>query len=183
MLIRFASIELPAAGRKTVVVTSLRRLGVILGSATARAINMKRTATTLLASLLWTACSTAQPEPALRVSLGKPFTLTVGAVAQLDNSEVRIGFTGVSSDSRCPKGERCVWAGEAVVQVWMQRGSGARQSLTLRTAAGTGQAVQALGHELRLVQLTPEPVASRPILPAHYVATLVLSLAAPAAER
>lgn len=144
---------------------------------------MKRTATTLLASLLWTACSTAQPEQTMRVTIGRPFTLTVGAVAQLDNSEVRVGFTGVSSDSRCPKGEQCVWAGDAVVQVWMHRGSDPRQLLVLHTAPSAAQAAQALGHELRLLGVTPEAVAARPIRPADYGVTLKLSLAAGSAER
>ncbi|OYU68404.1 MAG: hypothetical protein CFE45_42950 [Burkholderiales bacterium PBB5] len=144
---------------------------------------MKRAATTLLASLLLTACSTAQPEQAMRVNIERPFTLNVGAVAQLDNSEMRVGFTGVSGDSRCPKGEQCVWAGDAVVQVWMQRGTEPRQSLVLHTSANAAQAAQALGHELRLLGVTPEAVAARPIQPADYRVTLKLSVATGSAER
>ena len=144
---------------------------------------MKRAAVTLLASFLWTACSTAQPEQVVRVGIGQPFTLTVGAAAQLTGVDLKVGFTGVSSDSRCPKGEQCVWAGDAVVQVWMQRGSDPRQALVLHTVAGAGQAAQALGHELRLVRVSPEAVAARPILPADYAVTLVLSVATRPAER
>lgn len=147
----------------------------------------QRTAATLLLSLACTACSTAQPDPApgvaLGVTLGQPFTLPVGATARLDNSALRVGFTSVSSDSRCPKGTQCVWAGDAVAQVWLQRGADARQPLALHTAAGAGQSAQALGHGLRLLQLAPEPVANRPTAPADYTITLVLSLASVPAQR
>lgn len=143
----------------------------------------KHTAATLLLSLVCSACSTAQPDPAPGLALGQPFTLAVGATAQLGNGTLRVGFTGVSSDSRCPKGTQCVWAGDAVAQLWLQRGAGARQPLALHTAAGAGQSAQALGHALRLLQLTPEPVADRTTAAADYAVTLVLTVASPPAER
>jgi len=144
---------------------------------------MKTIATTLVLLLAWTACSTAQPDPAPLVALGQPFTLAVGAAAQLGNSDLRVGFTGVSSDSRCPKGVQCVWAGDAVAQVWLQRGAGTRQALALHTAAGAGQSAQAGAHVLGLLQLQPAPVEGRAMMPANYHITLVLTAAPQLPER
>lgn len=97
---------------------------------------------------------------------------------------MRIGFDGVSADSRCPKGVRCVWAGDATVRVWVQRGAEPKLQRELHTTPGATQAVRLLGHELRLLQLDPYPLAGQPTAAAAYRATLTLKPApADAVER
>lgn len=55
-------------------------------------------------------CST----PALNeVELGKEFTLAVGQSAAITGENLSIKFVEVVSDSRCPTGAVCIWAGEA----------------------------------------------------------------------
>ncbi len=135
---------------------------------------MKLAATTLAAALGWTACSAVGPDALPTSAAGREFSLRAGESANTEAGGLRVGFDGVSADSRCPKGERCVWAGDAVVQVWLQRGAEPRERLELHAAPGNGQAAQAMGHELRLVRLDPYPVSGRPIAQRDYVATLTL---------
>ena len=135
---------------------------------------MKLAATTLAAALGWSACSAVGPDALPTAAASRELILRAGESANTEAAGLRVGFVGVSSDSRCPKGERCVWAGDAVVQVWLQRGAEPRESLELHVAPGDGQAAQALGHELRLVRLDPYPVSGRPIAQRDYVATLML---------
>lgn len=46
-------------------------------------------------------------------SLGQEFTLPVGQKVAIEGQELTIKFVEVISDSRCPAGVECVWAGEA----------------------------------------------------------------------
>ena len=136
---------------------------------------MRLTAATLIASLAWTACSMAGPARPVHIELGKNFSLRPGESAQISDGDLRVGFEAVTADSRCPKGEQCVWAGDATVQVWLQQGFGPRATRQLHAAPGAAQAASALGHELRLVRLDPHPVSGKAVAKPDHVATLTLS--------
>jgi hypothetical protein len=146
---------------------------------------MRLRAVTALSMLAWAAaCSMAGPDRPLQMALGERFSLKVGQSAQTRDGAWRVGFEGVGADSRCPKGEQCVWAGDATVRVWLQSGSGPRAARELHTAPALAQATRVPGHELRLVLLEPYPVAARLPVMADYVATLTFSqAAAPVADR
>ena len=83
---------------------------------------MRLAAATIVASLVWTACSVADPAQPVYFELEKNFSLRAGESAQTRDGALRIGFDGVTADSRCPKGEQCVRAGEVSVRVWVQQG-------------------------------------------------------------
>jgi hypothetical protein len=131
----------------------------------------------LAAALLGAACSSGAQVPA-PLAMGQPFTLRPGQSRQLAEPPLVLGFERVLSDSRCPRGEQCVWAGEAVLRLWWQAGSGPRQAVDLRVGAGAPARVGA-GHALQALRLDPAPVAGKPAAQAETTATLVL-IAAPA---
>ncbi len=58
----------------------------------------------------------AQPTAA-EVGLNKQFTLSPGQSATITGEGLSIKFVELLSDSRCPKGATCVWAGEASCSV------------------------------------------------------------------
>lgn len=133
---------------------------------------MRFAAATTVASLVWTACSVAGPP--VPVEAGKSFSLRIGESARAGTEALRVGFEGVTADSRCPKAERCVSAGDATVRVWLQRGSGPKEVRELHTAPGATQAANAQNHEVRLLRLDPYPVTGKPIAKGDYSATLTL---------
>lgn len=138
----------------------------------------------LLLSLIGAACSTADPARPLTLEPEKSFSLCAGSSAQTPDGALRIGFDGVTTDSRCAKNEQCVWAGDAVARVWLQPGTGPREQHALHTAPGATQAVRRQDHELRLISLDPAPVAGGPAAKRDYVATLIWRRSAAAeAER
>jgi hypothetical protein len=148
---------------------------------------MARVALAVSSLLLASACSgagvTAAPSATpLPVQPGQPFALKAGQVAAAADG-LRIGLDGVSADSRCPKGEQCVWAGDATVHVWWQQAGGARQSGELHTAPGRAASIAVAGRSLRLLRLEPWPVSGRPIAPVDHVAHLLLDAAGPAEDR
>jgi hypothetical protein len=126
----------------------------------------------ILALFISTACALAGSTPPQAIKQGVNFSLKAGEVALVAGQSLRIGFEDVTADSRCPKGERCVWAGEATVRVWLQQGEGPKAMRELRTTSGTVQSVHIAGHELRLVRLDPYPVTGKAIARQDYVATL-----------
>jgi hypothetical protein len=49
----------------------------------------------------------------VQVDPGTEFSLSVGQVGVLTGEDIQIEFVEVISDSRCPTGATCIWAGEA----------------------------------------------------------------------
>lgn len=136
---------------------------------------MRLASATLVAALLGTGCSVAVTAPPANIELDKNFSLNVGEVGQLVGDALQVGLEGVTADSRCPKGEQCVWAGDATVRVWLRRGSGPKEVRELHAAPGPAQSARVFDHSLTLVRLDPTAIAGRAIASTAYVATLHLS--------
>lgn len=143
---------------------------------------MRWSSLTLLAAIALVGCSLDRLSMAQVAEPGWPFSLKPGQSAVLASSDLRIGFDGVVADSRCPKGEQCVRAGEARVKVWLQRGPGPRQAVELvgplARAQWQGAAPLAMGHQLGFVDLAPYPVSGRAIAASDVVLTLEVRAAA-----
>jgi hypothetical protein len=132
--------------------------------------------------LLCTACSLGPPAQPASVGVSEPFSLRVGESARTHDGALVIGFEGVPVDSRCPKGERCVWAGDATVRVWLQKAGGTRVTRELHTASSATRADVA-EFQLRVVRLDPPAVSGKAIAQSDYIATLALGDDASAPER
>jgi hypothetical protein len=105
-------------------------------------------------------------------ALGESFRLKVGESVLIEGEALQIGFEDVPTDSRCPKGERCIWEGDATVRIWARQASRAKKKYELQTSAREQSAVSCLGYGIQLLQLTPYPVSGRTIEPGDYEATL-----------
>lgn len=107
------------------------------------------------------------------VQLGQQFELRVGGQATIAGENLTVSFQGVPSDSRCPTGVQCVWAGNAVVQVVLsQGGKAAGLELNTNLDPKTGSY---LNYEIELVGLAPYPTAKGgAISQSQYRATFVV---------
>lgn len=119
-----------------------------------------------------------EPSPTLPAALasvraGDTIALRIGETASLWNG-ARIRVDDVLSDSRCPRGAQCVWAGDV------------RVALTV-TAAGAASRVDTIGLNLepraaaagtasvRLVGMEPPPEQSGAPPRSRYVASFLIS--------
>jgi hypothetical protein len=97
-------------------------------------------------------------------ALGQPTELAPGQSAQV--GALKVTFTGVLSDSRCPVDVVCVWAGDAVAKVEVSQPQGSVETRELHTLEN--QPVTYGGFRIALVRLDPEARSTRPIAPDAY---------------
>ena len=108
----------------------------------------------------------ASPDPASEIALH------VGEKAQVQGGELVVTFVGVTQDSRCPKGEQCITAGKAVVNLEATPRGESPVAFQLDTSSAYEHEI--VGLRIGLVSLDPLPVSGRPISPADYVARLTV---------
>ncbi len=110
------------------------------------------------------------------VRLGREFKLKAGRQVTVRGTKLRIRFVTVENDSRCPSDVKCVWAGNAAVQLQLGTGSGSK-TVTLNTSKSTSFAgeTEYRGYKVKLVDLSPYPRSDRNISRRDYTATLLVS--------
>ena len=140
-------------------------------------------------TLLFAACvallvGQVEAAPARRISsaqkerVGREFKVKVGRTVAFKGESLRLTFTRVALDSRCPKGVECVWAGNAEVMIEARtEGASGRRTLKLNTNASPEREGEARyrRYTVKLVALSPYPTAERKIKPGEYTATLLVS--------
>ena len=116
-------------------------------------------------------CGASADNP-IGASLDENFELRIGQSAVISAVNMEVGFEAVTSDSRCGKGEQCVWEGDATVRIWLRIDGGARESRELHTASRMPSAVDFANFSIGLVALHPAAISGRDIESADYVAIL-----------
>lgn len=106
----------------------------------------------LVLTLVAVGLSSARP-----ATLGEAFVLCVGETSEIGADRLKLGFTGVRSDSRCPEGVECFWQGDAVVALDVRIAGAPAESIELHTAGGSRWPRDARvdAFLVQLVQLAP----------------------------
>ncbi len=111
--------------------------------------------------------STGCANNVVEADLGQEFSLRIGQTAQIENEPLTIRFTGISGDSRCPKGVTCIWAGEVKCDVTVTY-QGTSSNITL-IQSGAGQSSEEIYKGYRLIfSVEPYPEAGKQISRADY---------------
>ncbi|HEX7243012.1 MAG TPA: hypothetical protein VF263_22175 [Longimicrobiaceae bacterium] len=121
----------------------------------------------------------AAQEPALAASqrtvqLNQPFELRVGETVAVSGEPLTVKLESVPSDSRCPTGVNCVWAGNAVVRVTLSSPGVAPQTFELNTTLDPKSATYG-AYTIDFTALAPYPSSTNPIAQSKYRATFVVS--------
>lgn len=98
--------------------------------------------------------------------------LRVGETVRVGGANASLTFEAVQRDSRCPKGARCIRAGEAVVVFRLREASGETSMVTFEVPPGGGATHSSHGYRIDLVALDPQAATDVEIAPADYVATI-----------
>jgi len=126
----------------------------------------------LAAGMLVASGCGANADNAIGASLNTDFQLRVGESALISEAKLEVGFIGVTSDSRCGKGEVCFREGDGVVRIWLQQGGQDKIERELHTASNESDVTDYAGFRVRLVALNPARVSGAIIPPEEYIAIL-----------
>lgn len=130
----------------------------------------------LLAAFAAAACGAQSTERPTGPKLGENVLVRIDSAVRLPADTTTVRFTQVTSDSRCPSGAQCVWAGEATIVLTV----GGTQQVTLRLAPGSPESTAVVGmFKISFVDLAPYPQVEKPRAKGGYVATLRFDSAAP----
>jgi len=80
-------------------------------------------------------------------------------------------FDSVTSDSRCPLGVQCIWAGDGATGLSLVWDVGPASACTLHTTLAP-KIITAGGYYIQLIELDPYPRYGYPTNPAAYIAVL-----------
>ena len=139
----------------------------------------RRVAFALAALLTLTACGTTQADtltlpaaPTVTIPMGTDVVLAPGEYVVVNPGGLRLTFTGVTSESRCPVNVliQCVQAGSARIALRITSGVGTRDVAMETTTRSDTTTVER--YVVRLVGVTPVPTTTDPIPAASYRMTL-----------
>jgi hypothetical protein len=109
--------------------------------------------------------------------VGREFRIRAGRTATLAREGLRLRFVRVATDSRCPTGVDCVWAGNAEVVIEVgARNRRVSKTLRLNTNASPERPAEDKyrTYTVKLVGLTPYPRTTRKIRQGEYTVTLLV---------
>ena len=101
----------------------------------------------------------AQADP-IEAGLDQDFLLQGGQEVTIRGADLRLQFTDVLEDSRCPTDVECFWTGQARITIEAVPGQGAPASLEFNTnpAPGQGKLTNDVGgYTIELKKLDPYP--------------------------
>jgi hypothetical protein len=111
-------------------------------------------------------------------SLNEPFPLAGGQDALIPSEKLRLRFTDVLEDSRCPTRVQCFWTGQARIAIEVQPDGSGPTNIEFNTNPAPGQAVKVAEvgpYRIELQSLDPYPqTPDDPIAFEDYRATLLV---------
>ena len=117
----------------------------------------------------------AQPVPATtEAALDQEFEVRMGSQVVIANEGLRISFSRVTEDSRCPEGVKCVWTGNAKVVLKLSKARKRSAIMSLNTTLDPKHD-DYREYDVKLVNLNPYPKKDVRIKKKDYVATLIVS--------
>lgn len=136
---------------------------------------------TLLGISFWSGCISQKPEDSdqqVKANLDAPFQLQLNQAAVLESEKLKIRFSSVTEDSRCPSDAVCIWAGRATIVVNIFKNEQNRGVFSLSTE-GDDVAVAIFDkYSITLIEVEPYPTTNQTIALSEYIVTLVVSKAA-----
>ena len=122
----------------------------------------------------------ADAEP-VTCSLGQEFTIGGGQEAVFGGDDLRVRFSELLEDSRCPTDVECFWTGQARIAVIVQPNGRPSTTAYFNTNPAPGenaQTVRADGYSVELKKLEPYPrTPDDPTSFSDYRATLLVTQA------
>lgn len=129
----------------------------------------------ILSFLFLFAVATTASQPITKeAALDQEFEIKLGQQVSIKREGLKISFSNVTEDSRCPTGVDCIWAGNGKVVLKLSKVRKRTAWMTLNTGVDPKQD-DYREYDIKLVNLNPYPKKDSKIKKRDYVATLVVS--------
>jgi hypothetical protein len=130
----------------------------------------------LLALLLAVGACKKKPQVTFtKFQLDQPFDLKYNTTASLEEGDLRLTFTDIPEDSRCPEGVDCFQAGQVRVGVEVSTGNDTKAVEYTREAKQKGNVTQTVsGFKIHLLEVSPYPKKNQKIKPEEYTLRLAV---------
>ena len=129
----------------------------------------------ILSFLVFFAATTADPLSGTKeAALNEEFEIKFGQQVSIKKEGLKISFSSVAEDSRCPTGVDCIWAGNGKVVLKLSKWRKRTALMNLNTGVDPKQD-DYREYDIKLVSLNPYPAKDVNIKKREYVATLVVS--------
>jgi len=109
-----------------------------------------------------------------QLQLDKSIELKYGEILKNTDYQISIVLDSVLTDSRCPNGAECIWAGNAEVRL-IYSGINRKVSFLLNTLPSFRTDSLIDGYRIKLVKLTPYPELGVDIKQADYKAAIEIT--------
>jgi hypothetical protein len=111
------------------------------------------------------------PQTVSQEELGRSFSMKIGESIAV--GELRLTFSSVEGDSRCPTDAVCVWAGDGEIALRIQQGN--KVAVAALHTTLEPKKTEWDGYTIALVSLTPERKANAPVSSADYRAEVLVT--------
>jgi hypothetical protein len=119
----------------------------------------------------------APQEGSLSVDLGSPFQLKVGWQGCIEEENIKIKFSNVTGDSRCPAGQQCKWEGQVGILLNVTKNGENLGNFCLinRTTSQEESSKSFDEYAIKLERVDPYPKSNQKIQISDYIATLIIN--------
>jgi hypothetical protein len=108
------------------------------------------------------------------VSLNAEFTISAGQSVSVKGENLSIKFVEVISDSRCPTGATCIWAGEASSLIEITDSASTYRKVLTEPGSSSPTKADFTGYEV-MFNLLPYPVLGKETKAKDYLLQLIVS--------
>ncbi len=116
------------------------------------------------------ACTTKTSE--VTANLGQGFTLKVGQTASIAGEDLKIKFVQVVTDSRCPTGATCIWAGEASCLLEVTLSGSTKQVIITQPGLSKAPSQSEFSNYTLSYNIQPYPVLNKQVDKSQYTLSL-----------
>jgi len=111
----------------------------------------------------------------IQAKLNMQFKLKIDQTAYIEAENIKVQFTDVREDSRCPSDVFCVWEGQATIALKITKDKKELREFTLTSRGGEPVTKTFDGYSIKLVSVEPYPTSTDKLEKDDYVVTLAIS--------
>lgn len=126
-------------------------------------------------SVVLVGCLSGKKANVVSIAEGEAFILPFGKTALLKDKDLRLTFSEVLEDSRCPLYSNCIWEGQVRIKIEVENfGEKAALEFTRRGKENEPLVQKVKGFQVKLLMVVPYPEAGKTVKQESYSVKLLV---------